>query len=94
LQTSSKEKQKISIAWIDYAKAYDSIPHSWLIEVLNIYKIHNGIINFLKHSVTNWLTKLYLSLPTIAFESQQISIKRRIFQGDSWSPLWFCLAMS
>jgi hypothetical protein len=44
--------------------------------------------------MTNWSTKLHLLLPTIAFESQQISIKRGIFQGDSWSPLWFCLAMN
>jgi hypothetical protein len=91
---AQKKNRNISIAWIDYAKAYDSIPHSWLIEVLNIYKINNSIINFLKHSMTYWSTKLHLSLPTIAFQSQQIPIKRGIFQGDSWSPLWFCLAMN
>jgi hypothetical protein len=91
---AQKKSRNISVAWIDYAKAYDSIPHSWLIEVLNIYKINDSIINFLEHSMNNWSTKLHLSLSTIAFESQQISIKRGIFQGDSWSPLWFCLAMN
>jgi hypothetical protein len=91
---AQKKSRNISVAWIDYAKAYDSIPHSWLIEVLNIYKIHNSIINFLKNRTTNWSTKLHLSLPTIAFESQKISINRGIFEGDSWSPLWFCLAMN
>ena len=33
-----KEKN-ISFSWIDYRKAYDSIPHSWIKKVLDIYKI-------------------------------------------------------
>jgi hypothetical protein len=42
-----KKNRNLSIAWIDYKKAYDSIPHSWLIEVLKIYKIDNILIKFL-----------------------------------------------
>lgn len=34
------KKRNLSMAWIDYRKAFDSVPHSWLIQVLNIYKIH------------------------------------------------------
>jgi hypothetical protein len=26
--------------FIDYKKAYDSVPHSWLIKILKIYKIN------------------------------------------------------
>ncbi|KAI5744236.1 hypothetical protein M8J76_000423 [Diaphorina citri] len=52
-----------------------------------------------------WCTKLSLSLPmssgdntttrsTIMFESEFIPIKRGIFQGDGWSPMWFCLSLN
>ena len=31
----TKENQKnLSVAWIDYAKAYDSVPHSWILHCL------------------------------------------------------------
>jgi hypothetical protein len=89
-----KKNRNLSTAWIDYKKAYDSVPHSWLIEVLYLYKIDTNIINFLKHSMKKWSTKLHLSLPKSTFESHPIKIKRGIFQGDSWSPLWFCLALN
>lgn len=102
---AKKRKKNISVAWIDYAKAYDSVPHSWLLEILNIYKIDPVLINFLKHSMQAWCTKLSLSLPmssgdntttrsTIMFESEFIPIKRGIFQGDGWSPMWFCLSLN
>jgi hypothetical protein len=44
--------------------------------------------------MNNWNTKLHLSLSTTSFTSEPIDIKRGIFQGDSWSPQWFCLAMN
>jgi hypothetical protein len=34
-----KKNRNLSTARIDYKKAYDSVPHSWLIEVLYLYKI-------------------------------------------------------
>lgn len=27
-------------AWIDYQKAYDSMPHTWILECLKLYKIN------------------------------------------------------
>jgi hypothetical protein len=29
--------RSLSTSWIDYAKAFDSVPHSWLIKVLHLY---------------------------------------------------------
>ncbi|ESN90805.1 hypothetical protein HELRODRAFT_182637 [Helobdella robusta] len=34
-----KSKKDLSIALIDYRKTFDSIPHSWIKEVMAIYKI-------------------------------------------------------
>lgn len=87
-------KKNIAMAWIDYQKAYDSIPHSWLLEVLSIYKIDTNLIAFLKYCMNSWKTCLQLSLPSSHFTSDIIKIKRGIFQGDSWSPKWFALALN
>lgn len=47
LKIVQKKKQDLYSMYIDYKKAYDSVPHSWLLKVLTIYKIHPEIISFL-----------------------------------------------
>ncbi|XP_041982517.1 uncharacterized protein LOC121735681 [Aricia agestis] len=80
--------------YIDYKKAFDSVPHSWLIYILKHYKINPVIINCLEIIMPNWHTKLKIFDSTKAIETDFIYIKRGIFQGDSLSPLWFCLALN
>lgn len=33
------EGRYLSSAWLDFQKAFDSVPHGWLIEVLKVYDI-------------------------------------------------------
>lgn len=42
-EQARRKKRNISIAWIDYKKAFDSVPHSWLLRVLDIYKINQAV---------------------------------------------------
>ncbi|KAL0810285.1 hypothetical protein ABMA28_010444 [Loxostege sticticalis] len=85
-----KTKGELHSMYIDYKKAYDSVPHSWLLKVLGIYKIHPTLTNFLQAVMQKWATRLKLA----ETETESIKIKRGIFQGDSLSPLWFCLALN
>ena len=89
MMNSRKRKTNLSMAWIDYKKAFDMIPHSWLIECLEIYGAEENTIRFLKNTMTNWKTILTSSGTRLA----EVNIKRGIFQGDSLSPLLFILAM-
>ncbi|KAL0883753.1 hypothetical protein ABMA27_015858 [Loxostege sticticalis] len=75
-------------------KAFDSIPHSWLLEILHIYKINPKIIEFLKNTMTSWRTTIHLRSSTNDISTREVYIKRGIYQGDSLSPLWFCLALN
>ena len=81
------------IAYIDYRKAFDSVPHSWLIHVLQIYKIDPQIINSLQQLMKIWTTTLQVKVKNRRIMSDPIRIQRGIYQGDSLSPLWFCLAL-
>ncbi|KAJ0173873.1 hypothetical protein K1T71_011022 [Dendrolimus kikuchii] len=94
LKYAQKNKQDLYISYIDYKKAFDSVPHSWLTQVLEIYKINPAIINFLKTIMNNWKTSLRLHTDSICITTREIAVKRGIFQGDSLSPLWFCLALN
>lgn len=89
-----KRQRNLSVAWIDYQKAFDSVPHSWLMEILKIYKINEQTIDLLRHLMGSWRTTLLVRGNTNSYKTREIPIQRGIFQGDSLSPLWFCLAMN
>ena len=49
LENCNNRNTNLSIAWIDYKKAFDSIPHSWIGECLETFKISPVIRKFLFH---------------------------------------------
>lgn len=91
---AASKNRNLHCTYIDYKKAFDSIPHSWLIQILQIYKINAGIINFLHNIMTHWKTTLQLNQYDRSVTTRQIQITKGIYQGDSLSPLWFCLALN
>ena len=92
IMNANKNKQ-ISYAWIDFQKAYDNVPHSWIKEILKIYKIDEVTTNFIVHSMTKWKTKIALHHANGTIETENINIRKGIFQGDSLSPLLFCMSL-
>ena len=92
---NARQRQaNLSMAWIDYKKAFDSVPHSWIIKVLEMYHIDPQIVKCISESMKLWNTTLTLAADTHAITVQGVRIKRGIFQGDSLSPLLFCLALN
>jgi hypothetical protein len=89
-----KDNRNLYIAYIDYCKAFDSVPHSWLIHVLEIYKIDPLIINSLQQLMKKWTTTLQVRVKNNQITSDPIRVQRGIYQGDSLSPLRFCLALN
>ena len=39
------------MAWIDYAKAYNMVPHSWIIECLDLFGVAENIKSLLVNSM-------------------------------------------
>ena len=48
------------MAWIDYQKAFDRVPHSWIIKSLDLIGINNKFISFSKKVMTYWKTRMCL----------------------------------
>jgi len=92
-EDAKRKKRSVSLMWIDYKKAYDSVPHSWIIEAMKLYKIDDTIINFIELLMPAWRTKIYLPHEKGCITTDDINIERGIFQGDSLSPLIFCLCL-
>jgi len=81
------------MAWIDYQKAFDTVPHSWIIKSLELIGIKNKVIAFTKKTTTYWRTRMRLHAENELIETEDINIKCGIFQGDSPSPLLFCICL-
>jgi hypothetical protein len=89
----NRRKKHLSIAWIDYQKAFDSIPHSWVQKSMDLVGTSNKIVRFFKLSMEKWNTMLHLKTKQEVVQSRPIQIRRGIFQGDSRSPLLFCITL-
>ena len=77
------------MAWINYKKAYDMVPHSQIIEGLDLF----GVAEYIKSLLVNSMEKWKEMLCSGNSELGEVEIKRGIFQGDSLFPLVFVLAL-
>ena len=93
LEDARRRHRNLSMAWIDYKKAFDSVPHSWIKRCLDLYKIDDNLRTFLSSQMTQWTTDITLYHNKGEIKIPEVKIKRGIFQGDSLSPLLFCLAI-
>ena len=80
-QDSRKRHTTLAMAWIDYKKAYDSVPHSWILECLRLYNVNSKLLTFIKMSMNHWKTEPEANGKKIA----SVNIKRGIYQGDALS---------
>ena len=94
MEDCKTRKKNLTTSWIDYRKAFNSVPHSWIIKTLELYKVSPEIVNFMKVNMKTWKTTLLLRHATGTLTSRLIDIRSGIFQGDSLSPLLFCLALA
>ena len=51
LKDCRKRKTNFAMAWIDYRKAYDLVPHSWILECLDMLGIADNVGSFLEKSM-------------------------------------------
>ena len=93
LQECKRKKKNLSMAWIDYQKAFDRVPHSWIIKSLELIGINNKVILFTKKVMTYWKTRMCLHAEYKLIETEDIKIQRGIYQGDSLSSLLFCICL-
>ena len=87
-EVKSRNKN-LAMAWIVYKKAYDMVPHSWIIECLDLFGVAENIKSLLVNSMEKWKVMLCSGNSELG----EVEIKRGIFQGDSLSPLVFVLAL-
>ena len=94
LEDAARRKKNLHMLYIDYQKAYDSVPHEWIKESLSLYKVCPIIVNFICTSMVMWKVDLILYYEGGHVKVENVQFRRGIFQGDSLSPLLFIIALN
>ena len=89
LKNAKRRHTNLAMGWIDYKKAYDMVPHSWINKCIDMFGVSDNIGNLIRNSMKDWQTVLTSNGDVLG----NVKINRGIFQGDSLSPLLFVLIM-
>ena len=60
------------MVWIDYRKASDKVPHSWVTEFLEWLGINDKVIRFTEKGMTTWKTRMRLQTESKVLETEDI----------------------
>ena len=80
--------------WFDYRKAFDSVPHKWIITSLELAKVPRKLITAIEVLMKSWATQLYLQSRTESFITNSIPYKTGILQGDCLAMVLFIMSLN
>ena len=89
-----KRRKNVLYIWLDYKKAFDSVPHSWLIKSLELAKVSSTIIKAIERLTETWSTNAYLRTPKGNITTDEIKYKKRILQSYALSVILFILSVN
>jgi len=78
-----RRNKNLSIAWIDYQIAIDSVPHSWVEKSIVLVGVNSKIVTIRKLSMEKWNTRLFLNKPGRNAVTTHSNTKRNIPRGLS-----------
>ena len=53
-----QKKRNLLTVWLDYRKAFDSVPHDWIIKALQLAKVPKNLVESIKRLTKQWATIL------------------------------------
>ena len=89
-----KNRRNAVCVWLDYKKAFDSIPHSWLLKSLELAKVPPEIIRAIRTLTETWATSAQLQTEAELIETEEIKYECSISQDDALSVIPFALSVN
>ena len=87
IQSAMDCRRQVDVIFLDFQKAFDTVPHQRLLKKLNHYGIRGNIYNWLDI----WLTQRKQRAVVSGYESNFVSAKSGVPQGTVLGPLMFLI---
>ena len=84
--------RNLAVAFYDYKKAYDNVHHDWMLRVYQWIGIPADVIQLISKFMDLWKTRLEVWSKGEKLTSRWINISCGFLQGDSYSPVGFCIS--
>ena len=91
---SRNSRKNVSMAWIDVRKAFDSVSHEWLLEMMFLHKFPSWLCNTIKRLCQSWNTKITVRTRQGMETSDVIHFNKGLPQGDALCPRLFTLCLN
>jgi hypothetical protein len=91
---AERGKETLSTAWVDYSKAFDSVPHGYLRFVLRAAKVPAYIRHAIAGLMRKWRVHYEVRTSAGLTKSRTLRVRNGVLQGDTLSPMAFCLAIA
>ena len=76
----------LSVAWIDFQKVYDRVPHKWLLDALEAVGAPDRIVRLMRGLSKSWSTVFAVRSGNEAVRTSRIQYRRGVYQRDALSP--------
>ena len=91
MEEVKEHSRNVVVAYYDYKKAYDMVHHDWIMMVFKWMGVPEQLCKVIKELMSGWKTRLEVWVDGVKIRSRIIDILRGFLQGDSFSPVGYCL---
>ena len=83
------EKKQVDLIFLDFCKAFDEVPHRWLLNKLKHYGITGNLVKWIEQ----WLTKRNQQVTLENHVSNKLPVKSGVPQKPYWDLSCFCCTL-
>ena len=92
MEEAKEYHRNLAVAFYDYKKAYDKVHHDWMTRVYEWIGIPRSVVHLIVELMRKWRTRLEIWTGNEKVISRWIRILCGFLQGDSYSPVGFCVS--
>ena len=93
-QDAQRSHRSLSMAWIEFCKAYDSVDHRWLVEMFKLHRFPEWFGFLIGKLSRSWKTRIATETKQGCESSEIIHSKKGLPQGDSLCTTLFTLCLN
>ena len=93
-EDSKRNKRNLSMAWIDVKKAYNSVDHKWLVELMAVHRFPDWVGKMVSRLCATWNTRIVVTTKQGRETSDLIKFNKGLPKGDAFCPRLFTICLN